>query len=50
MTNNANIVFSRELIVTGESGGMVIFEDRPNFWDAWGTLLYTLSASIWIVD
>ena len=28
----------RELIYEGESGGMVIFEDRPGYWDAWGEL------------
>ena len=26
----------RELIPDGETGGLVIFEDAPNFWDAWG--------------
>ena len=26
----------RELIHPGQTGGMVIFEDRPNYWDAWG--------------
>lgn len=26
----------RELIPQGLSGGLVIFEDRPNYWDAWG--------------
>lgn len=29
---------SRELIPTGETGGLVIFDDRPNYWDAWGTI------------
>lgn len=28
--------FSRELISEGSTGGLVIFEDRPNYWDAWG--------------
>lgn len=27
---------SRELIPEGSTGGLVIFEDRPNYWDAWG--------------
>lgn len=27
---------SRELIAQGSTGGLVIFEDRPNYWDAWG--------------
>lgn len=26
----------RELIPDGETGGLVIFQDTPNFWDAWG--------------
>lgn len=29
---------SRELIAEGQTGGFVIFEDRPNYWDAWGKL------------
>lgn len=29
----------RELIPKGQSGGLVIFDDRPNYWDAWGTFL-----------
>ena len=30
--------FSRELIPQGKSGGLVIFQDRPNAFDAWGEL------------
>lgn len=30
------LIFSRELITEGSTGGFVIFEDRPNYWDAWG--------------
>lgn len=26
----------RELIQKGSTGGLVIFEDTPNAWDAWG--------------
>ena len=29
----------RELIPEGETGGLVIFDDTPNFWDAWGRLI-----------
>ncbi|THH05654.1 hypothetical protein EW145_g4638 [Phellinidium pouzarii] len=32
----------RELIVKGESGGMVIFEDRPGYWDAWDVEIHHL--------
>jgi len=28
--------YSRELIAEGMTGGLVIFEDHPNYWDAWG--------------
>ena len=31
--------FSRELISEGQTGGLVIFQDRPGYWDAWGELL-----------
>jgi alpha-mannosidase len=27
---------SRELIAEGKTGGLIIFEDHPNYWDAWG--------------
>jgi alpha-mannosidase len=27
----------RELIPQGQTGGLTIFEDHPNYWDAWGT-------------
>lgn len=26
----------RELIQQGDTGGLVIFDDKPNYWDAWG--------------
>jgi hypothetical protein len=26
----------RELIPHGQTGGLTIFEDHPNYWDAWG--------------
>ena len=28
--------YRRELIPQGQTGGLVIFEDHPNYWDAWG--------------
>ena len=36
--NNMLCAFSRELIAEGSTGGLVIFEDRPNYWDAWGEI------------
>jgi hypothetical protein len=39
-----NYVFHRrELIAPGQTGGLVIFEDRPNYWDAWGNSFNTSS-------
>lgn len=32
--------YRRELIPQGETGGLVIFEDHPNYWDAWGAFAY----------
>ena len=26
----------RELVPQGQTGGLTIFEDHPNYWDAWG--------------
>ena len=31
-------IYRRELIPQGQTGGLVIFEDHPNYWDAWGAL------------
>jgi hypothetical protein len=31
--------YRRELITESQSGGMVIFEDHPINWDAWGQML-----------
>lgn len=37
-----SLLYSRELLEAGKTGGLVIFDDRPNYWDAWGmTLTYT---------
>lgn len=32
--------YRRELIPHGQTGGLVIFEDHPNYWDAWGASCY----------
>jgi alpha-mannosidase len=39
------LFFSRELIAEGSTGGLVIFEDRLNYWDAWGE-----AKSFWLSD
>jgi alpha-mannosidase len=36
ITSLLDVKLGRELISEGQTGGMVIFEDRPNSWDAWG--------------
>ena len=33
---DTRVVRRRELIPQGQTGGLVIFEDHPNYWDAWG--------------
>lgn len=38
--NPLTLFSSRELIPKGRSGGLVIFEDRPNYWDAWGPFFH----------
>ena len=35
-------IHRRELIPQGLTGGLVIFEDHPNYWDAWGASCCTL--------
>ena len=36
----------RELLAPGSTGGLVIFDDRPNYWDAWGMSLFLLFLSV----
>lgn len=36
ITSLLDVRLDRELLVEGETGGLIIFEDRPNYWDAWG--------------
>ncbi|KIJ30485.1 glycoside hydrolase family 38 protein [Sphaerobolus stellatus SS14] len=33
---------ARELIPEGESGGLIIYDDRPNYWDAWDVEIHHL--------
>ncbi|KAJ7467473.1 glycoside hydrolase family 38 protein [Mycena latifolia] len=37
-----DVKLGRELISKGATGGLVIFEDRPNFWDAWDVEIHHL--------
>ncbi|KAG2746357.1 glycoside hydrolase family 38 protein [Suillus brevipes Sb2] len=40
-----DVRLGRELIPKGSSGGLVIFEDRPNYWDAWDVEIHHLETS-----
>ncbi|KAI0293181.1 glycosyl hydrolases family 38 N-terminal domain-containing protein [Multifurca ochricompacta] len=37
-----DVQLKRELIPQGQTGGMVIYEDRPNYWDAWDVEIHHL--------
>ncbi|KAJ6573329.1 glycoside hydrolase family 38 protein [Mycena sp. CBHHK59/15] len=42
ITSLVDVQLKRELIQEGATGGLVIFEDRPNFWDAWDVEIHHL--------
>ncbi|KAJ7872246.1 glycoside hydrolase family 38 protein [Mycena leptocephala] len=42
ITSLVDVQLGRELIQEGATGGLVIFEDRPNFWDAWDVEIHHL--------
>lgn len=44
ITSLLDVVLGRELIPEGETGGLVIFDDRPNFWDAWDVEIHHLES------
>jgi hypothetical protein len=41
-TDDVQLLCRRELIQEGATGGLVIFEDRPNHWDAWDVEIHHL--------
>ncbi|KAJ6452582.1 hypothetical protein C8R45DRAFT_1083309 [Mycena sanguinolenta] len=41
-TSLLDVQLGRELIQEGATGGLVIFEDRPNYWDAWDVEIHHL--------
>ncbi|KAG2052533.1 glycoside hydrolase family 38 protein [Suillus hirtellus] len=45
ITSLIDVRLGRELIPKGSSGGLVIFEDRPNYWDAWDVEIHHLETS-----
>ncbi|OJT14565.1 Alpha-mannosidase [Trametes pubescens] len=42
ITSLVDVALERELIPEGETGGLVIFDDRPNYWDAWDVEVHHL--------
>ncbi|KAG9085146.1 Glycoside hydrolase, 38 vacuolar alpha mannosidase [Ceratobasidium sp. UAMH 11750] len=37
-----DVELDRELIASGKTGGLVIFSDQPNYWDAWDVEIHHL--------
>ncbi|KAH9942858.1 glycosyl hydrolases family 38 N-terminal domain-containing protein [Amylocystis lapponica] len=46
ITSLFDVEIGRELIPAGETGGLVIFDDRPNYWDAWGPLRASIKSVV----
>ncbi|OSX57004.1 glycoside hydrolase family 38 protein [Postia placenta MAD-698-R-SB12] len=42
ITSLRDVALDRELIPSGQSGGLVIFDDKPNYWDAWDVEIHHL--------
>jgi len=42
ITSLFDVQLQRELIPQGQTGGLVIFEDIPNYWDAWDVEIHHL--------
>ncbi|KAL4246947.1 glycosyl hydrolase 38 family protein [Abortiporus biennis] len=42
ITSLLDVQLGRELIAKGQTGGLVIFDDRPNYWDAWDVEIHHL--------
>ncbi|KIJ61767.1 glycoside hydrolase family 38 protein [Hydnomerulius pinastri MD-312] len=40
-----DVKLGRELLPKGSTGGLVIFEDRPNYWDAWDVEIHHLETA-----
>ncbi|KAF8147680.1 glycoside hydrolase family 38 protein [Crassisporium funariophilum] len=40
-----DVKLNRELIPEGQTGGLVIFQDRPNYWDAWDVEIHHLETA-----
>lgn len=42
ITSLVDMILQRELLIEGMTGGLVIFDDRPAYWDAWDIEIYHL--------
>lgn len=42
ITSLVDVRLDRELIQEGHTGGLVIFDDKPNYWDAWDVEIHHL--------
>lgn len=42
ITSLYDMILQRELLIKGMTGGLVIFDDRPNYWDAWDVEIFHL--------
>ncbi|KAK0458541.1 glycoside hydrolase family 38 protein [Desarmillaria tabescens] len=42
ITSLLDVQQGRELLTEGATGGLIIFEDRPNYWDAWDVEIHHL--------
>ncbi|KAI9508062.1 glycosyl hydrolases family 38 N-terminal domain-containing protein [Russula earlei] len=42
ITSLLDVRLKRELIPQGQTGGLIIFEDHPNYWDAWDVEIHHL--------
>ncbi|KAF8991681.1 glycoside hydrolase family 38 protein [Cyathus striatus] len=45
ITSLIDVKLKRELIPEGASGGLIIFQDRPNYWDAWDVEVHHLETA-----
>nr|GAT45299.1 glycoside hydrolase family 38 protein [Mycena chlorophos] len=42
ITSLVDVALQHELIQEGVTGGLIVFEDRPNYWDAWDVEIHHL--------
>ncbi|KAF8656490.1 hypothetical protein AX16_002509 [Volvariella volvacea WC 439] len=45
ITSLLDVKLGRELIPAGQTGGLVIFQDIPNYWDAWDVEIHHLETA-----